>query len=145
MCKEVEGGNDLVWGPPLYSPDKSVYFQSKITEFKTHDNITYNVVFLTESSVLYDDKNLSGVAIRSMWNILSETKHLEESYQEGSKSFEVVLSFKEYKGNRPLLTTYIYNVETWSISWPGIGVNLWADRFLGHSGFHPDMIVDFST
>ena len=141
----TDGASDPIWGPRILRPDRFAIYRAKTTEFKTHDNASYNIVFLTRSMKLYNDKALSGKAIESMWNILSQTMHLQEEHQRGSKSFEIVLSLLESentKGNRPVITCYIFNIETEMISWPGRGINLWSDRFLGHDGFRVDRLVD---
>lgn len=121
-----------------------MFYRAKTSEFKAGDNLIYNVVFLTHSLRLYNDKALSSEAIRAMRKILYETMHLQREQHKGSKSFEVVLSMLEpelYKGNRPLIHCYIFNVETEEISWPE-GVNIWSDRFLGFTGYTVDRFVD---
>ena len=105
----------------------------------------YNVVFLTLSMKLYKDKNVSEKAITSMWNSFSQTKHLQEVYQKGSKSFEVALGWldnDEYEGNRPVIYSYIFNVETERLSWPGEGIDIWDDPVIGWDSFHADRTVD---
>lgn len=141
----TEGANDSIWGPGILRPDRTVIYQAKRTEFRTHDGSQYNVVFLTHSMRLYNDKILSDKAITSMRNILSQTKHLQEEHQKGSKSFEVVLGFlksEEYNVNHLVIFSYIFNVETEIFSWPGSGIDIWSDPVIGDVGFRADRLAD---
>lgn len=136
-----EGVGDTIWGRHIIRSDGFAFYRAK----KKSTDGSKNVTFLTQCLRLYNDKILADNVMNSMLKILDQTQHLQENYQKRSKSFEVVLglpNLEASRGNRPMVLSYIFNVETEMVTWPGRGVNIWSDLTIGTRGFRCDRLAD---
>lgn len=146
--RDLNEGMNEIWDRQILRPDGVAFYRAKDTIFTINDKERYAVSFLTLSLELHDNVELSESIIKSMQNILRETKHLEENFQKESRNFEVVLGLpksNKVNGRYPIIYAYIFNVETETLSWPGRGVDIWSDVRIGDGSFRADRLVDIGA
>lgn len=140
------GDTSTTWTSQILRPDGAIFYQTTRYSIKS-----CSVVFLTCCQKLYDDVPLSRDVVSSMKEILTETGHLDSIFQRGDRNFEVVFGLpltpdevSEDKG-RPIIYSYIFNVNTQTLSWPKRGVDIWSDILIGGPEFRADRLVDIGT